>query len=66
MLLWNKIDLGDNNTQFILKYKQYKNTNIANFVYCGKTWMFAVLVWDSRRVLFHVDLRVILSKAKIV
>ena len=64
MLLWNKIDLADNNTQFILKVKQYKNTKIVNFVYYGKSWMFAVFVWDCRRALIHIW--VIMYKAKIV
>ena len=29
--------MTDNYIHLILKLKQYKNANIANFVYCGKT-----------------------------
>ena len=37
MVLWSKIGVNDNYTELIFKFKQYKNANIANLVYYGKT-----------------------------
>ena len=42
-MLLNQIEVTDFSILFILKFKQYKNVNIANianFVYCEKTVVF--------------------------
>ena len=37
MVLQIKIDVTDNYISLIFKFQQYKNANVASFVYYGKT-----------------------------
>ena len=37
MIFWIKIEVTETCILLIFKFKQYKNANIANFVYYGKT-----------------------------
>ena len=42
VLSWNLIDILNYSICHIFKFRQYKNVNIANFVYYGKTRLYSL------------------------
>ena len=66
MVLWILIDILNFSISHILKFRQYKNVNIANFVYYGKTRLDSVNSGNSENLRNHwgmnwVQYKVLLS-----
>ena len=38
MVFWIKVEVIDFPIQLFIKFKQHKNVNMANFVFCVNTW----------------------------